>query len=1161
MTASSTSRSRLPRGVRIALYVVGGVIVLPLILIPIVAWAVDLGGLVKAEIEKMRPDLEKQIGRKLALGDVSVRLLPRIAVEVKDVTVQAQPGQTGDAALPLLQVGAMRVGVAAWPLLTSLGKSVEVSRIELDSPQVVVVRGKDGRLSYQDILDHLDSGDKPPSEPLTQEQLAYIQGVRLGRMAITNAKLRFRDEEASGAVVTIEQLDVVAQDVHLGDPLTVTMDAAVLAPARNLHFSVTTGPLPKDLAFDRPLALLHAAELKLQPIELQPLLRFLPAPPDGGVELARAKVDADLRVELPAAASKLAIQGGAGASGLVLSRLARRGGPAVFGQPADVRFKTDMQVDPAAGDVAAKLIEVTLNGMGVGGSADLHSLWTAPSVRSLSLASKNVTLEALVAILPPGTLPPKTNLRGPLELTAQGSGTPDKADVQLGLNLDNATIYTPELHKPAGVAMNAGFKGQLTPTGTTIERLGAVLGPLVLALHGRFQSATHMDLELDSGKVDIDPLLRLLPSVAEAVPAGQKLAGTLQVAGTIKRRGETTDASAQVALREANARSPSLELVGGAELAATVKAEPGSAAVNANLDLSAARIFMPGSIDKAAGVPIKLKLVASQAGKRVSLREARLSLPGGTIEATGQADTGAHTMAFAIPLADLNLTQLGKVLPAVKDSLPQAMGDGTLKFAMKMDGNPDEIGTAHVKVDQVDLHLAGTRMQGEAEVTGIDPLKRISFDFHGDRLELDKWLGGSSSSSSSPSKKSEPSSSSSSTELPPLLKTLEAAGKLAVASGRYKGVEFTDMQADLTLSKGKALFKVLKLSTFSGVVSASGTSVDFNSKKPRFGLRAKLENINLSQVVGTQSSLLAQKLEGRGTIDLNVDGAGFSWDQIAPALSGQLFMGLTEGQLKTPSLVGSALREVVTRVPGLAGQNLATNIKETSSLKDLAVRFAVEDGKLKTNKPIELANEEGSVKLNGNIGLDQSLALGGSMEIAPKALELVSAGRLKMGRPLPLDVKVGGTLTAPKVEVVNIEKTVAALAANLLQGQGKELLGGAIGKGLGGALGGQAAGAVGGAANALGQGNLDQAKQEAEKKLQEEAQKRLGEEAKKRLGGFGLPGGLLGGQGGQGTQPPPAPSNPQNPSAQPGQPAPAPGNLGEDGKKKLGEGLRGLFGH
>lgn len=1161
MNASSSSRSRLPRGVRIALYTVGAVILLPLVLIPIIAWAVDLGGLVKAEIEKVRPDLEKQIGRKLAIGDVSVRLLPRIAVEVKDVAVQAQPGQTGDAAQPLLQVGALRVGVAAWPLLTSFGKSIEVSRIELDAPQVVVVRGKDGRLSYQDILDRLDSGEKPPSEPMTPEQLAYIQGIRLGRMAITNAKLRFRDEEASGAVVTIEQLDVVTQDVHLGDPLTVTMDAAVLAPARNLHFSVTTGPLPKDLVFDRPLALLRGAEFKLQPIELQPLLRFLPAPPDGGVELARAKVDADLRVELPSVASKLAIQGGAGASGLVLSRLARRGGPAVFGQPADVRFKTDMQVDPAAGDVAAKLIEVTLNGMGVGGSADLRSLWTAPSVRSLALASKNVTLEALVAILPPGTLPPKTTLRGPLELTAKGSGTPEKADVELGLNLDGATIYTPELHKPAGVAMNAGFKGQVTPAEVAIERLGAVLGPLALALHGRFKSATNMDLELDSGKVDIDPLLRLLPSVAEAVPEGQKLAGTLQVAGTIKRRGETTDASAKMALREANARSPSLELVGGAELAATVKAEPGSAAVNADLDLSAARILVPGSVDKAAGVPIKLKLVASQAGKRVSLREARLSLPGGTIDATGQADMGAHTMAFAIPLADLNLTQLGKVLPAVKDSLPQAMGDGTLKFAMKMDGNPDEIGTAHVKVDQVDLRLAGTRMQGEAEVTGIDPLKRISFDFHGDRLELDKWLGGGSSSSSGsgPAKKAEPSSSSTSTDVPPILKTLEAAGKLAVASGRYKGVEFTDMQADLSLSKGKALFKVLKLSTFSGVVSASGTSVDFNSKKPKFGLRAKLEKINISQVVGTQSSLLAQKLEGRGTIDVNVDGAGLSWEQIAPALSGQLFMGFSEGQLKTPSLVGSALREVVTRVPALAGQNFA--VKETSSLKDLVVRFAVEEGKLKTTKPIELGSEEGSVKLNGNIGLDQSLALGGNMEIAPKALELISAGRLKMGRPLPLDVKVGGTLTSPKVEVVNIEKTVAALAANLLQGQGKELLSGALGKGLGGALGGQAAGALGGAAGALGQGNLDQAKQEAAKKLQDEAQNRLGEEAKKRVGGFGLPG-LLGGQGGQGGQPP-APTNPPPPSAQPGQPAPAPApsNPTEEGKKKLGEGLRGLFGH
>jgi len=48
-------------------------------------------------------------------------------------------------------------------------------------------------------------------------------------------------------------------------------------------------------------------------------------------------------------------------------------------------------------------------------------------------------------------------------------------------------------------------------------------------------------------------------------------------------------------------------------------------------------------------------------------------------------------------------------------------------------------------------------------------------------------------------------------------------------------------------------------------------------------------------VLALRGGETAKKVSGRGTMDLSADGSGLSWADIAPRITGQLGLGLTDG--------------------------------------------------------------------------------------------------------------------------------------------------------------------------------------------------------------------------------------------------------------------------
>lgn len=190
----------------------------------------------------LKPQWEQQIGRPIGFGAVHAGCCRASPPRCATCRLALPRGQTGVAASPRPCLGDLRLGVEVWPLLS---REVRIKYIEVAGLELNVVRGADGRLSYQDILERLGSDDQP-KKPLTQ-QLDYLG--RLSRptwrcsappCASTYSVRGAADDggHRSGSTSAPRTSPWAA-------PSVLYLDAAALSPTRNVSVALDVGPVPR----------------------------------------------------------------------------------------------------------------------------------------------------------------------------------------------------------------------------------------------------------------------------------------------------------------------------------------------------------------------------------------------------------------------------------------------------------------------------------------------------------------------------------------------------------------------------------------------------------------------------------------------------------------------------------------------------------------------------------------------------------------------------------------------------------------------------------------------------------------------------------------------------------------------------------------------------
>lgn len=327
--------------------------------------------------------------------------------------------------------------------------------------------------------------------------------------------------------------------------------------------------------------------------------------------------------------------------------------------------------------------------------------------------------------------------------------------------------------------------------------------------------------------------------------------------------------------------------------------------------------------------------------------------------------------------------------------------------------------TLQVALRDLRLGGPGIDLAGEARLASA-PL-RFSFALEGPLLDLDALLG------ALPEREEEETPT-----IPPAVRRrlhgARGEGTLAIAEVRSGRLRTTDLRARAILEGGTLTLSEAQTGFYGGTLRADGTTADLTRAKPTWRLLAKMEGVDLAEA--TRSVAGAAPLAGRVESELDLRGAGIDWEELRQALTGAGLLALQEGRLAHLDLdraLTTRLAEELQRLGRSADAARVEGDGPGTLLRELRARFVVRNGWMALRQPIVFPTSLGTVRLDGRIGLDWRLDLGGSVQVDPAWVARLTGGRLRPSRPVSLPIHIGGHLREPILQGLDTETVARAL--------------------------------------------------------------------------------------------------------------------------------------
>jgi AsmA-like C-terminal region/AsmA family len=351
--------------------------------------------------------------------------------------------------------------------------------------------------------------------------------------------------------------------------------------------------------------------------------------------------------------------------------------------------------------------------------------------------------------------------------------------------------------------------------------------------------------------------------------------------------------------------------------------------VSANADLTPSQVVYRGILDKPANVPFKFTGALSRAGGVVRVTRAELVLATLQAKATNlildkgniaaRIDTNNFDVAGVGQLLTLaqkyNPTGHAEVHTAVRlaNHQPSATGTVTLtKINASLPGSAsrpisDLTGTIQIAGNSatsgpISFMLGSNPARLQAIAQSLQPL-RATYQFNaavvnlGDLVPSRRPLGEHVNQLAVDGNLDRGRAG-----------AISAAANLTSASGMAANVPYQNLALAALYDSNRLTIKSLKLNTFAGTVGASGVA-NLNGDR-NFNLRLSAANLDVQKALAAQKSEAAGILRGFLTGNIQVTGAGGSFDQIKPTLHGNGGANLKDGKLVGLNVVGQALQKV-----------------------------------------------------------------------------------------------------------------------------------------------------------------------------------------------------------------------------------------------------------
>ncbi|MNO43593.1 putative assembly protein [compost metagenome] len=290
------------------------------------------------------------------------------------------------------------------------------------------------------------------------------------------------------------------------------------------------------------------------------------------------------------------------------------------------------------------------------------------------------------------------------------------------------------------------------------------------------------------------------------------------------------------------------------------------------------------------------------------------------------------------------------------------VSDAVLAAKLSGDGLPRPqmqlklAGFARAELDKQSVTLSNLVLGAdEALLSGngtvrLGSVPRGEFDLKGEKLDLDAWLGqpakaaptAAASGAVAPAgaKAQAAATKALSTMEPDLaaLKTVDLAGRLQLGSLRVKGLDLNAVDLQLALAGGQLNLKQFSAAVAGGQVTASGV-LDARQQPARYQVHKRIQGVDIRPLLQT----LAQndRLEGKGDLEVQVQGTGLSEQALRSQMQGKVSLRLSDGALH-----GINLAEMIREARATLTGKGADQVKEArkTDFSALTASFQIANG-------------------------------------------------------------------------------------------------------------------------------------------------------------------------------------------------------------------------
>lgn len=386
----------------------------------------------------------------------------------------------------------------------------------------------------------------------------------------------------------------------------------------------------------------------------------------------------------------------------------------------------------------------------------------------------------------------------------------------------------------------------------------------------------------------------------------------------------------------------------------------------------------------------------------------RLSSSQLTLNFSGKQGDTPLQGALSTPMAiDLQAQTVSLPKLAVDMALPNPGGGALL---MKAAGDVQ----AALDKETVKATLNGNLDQSPFKARlGLDGFSDPKFDVDIDvtRLDVDRYSASASKAPAAPAGKSASKDPNAPFDLS-ALKQINGSGKLRVGTLKVAGMSLADVRVTMNSQAGKLDLNPFSASLYGGNVrGAAGVDVS-GSGAPGFTIKQTLNGVNVATLL--KDAIDSDRLEGRGSVQLDLHTTGSSLAQLQRGLNGDAQINLRDGAIRGINIAQS-LRKAKSSLDALrgkeAGQAGTGSNNEKTDFSELSGSFVLKNG-VAHNDDLELKSPLLRVAGAGNIDV-------GAMRLDYLARVTVVGSLKGQGGPeleslkgLTLPVKLSGPLDA-----------------------------------------------------------------------------------------------------------------------------------------------------